>query len=400
MERSFSNDFAYAIECLKRGASLVLATIVEVQGSAYRRAGAHILMASDGTKCGTVSAGCLEADLAKRLNFNDVPDHPQIIRYNSGADDIFELNLGCEGSITLLVEHYKHESINPVWAHNYASSSGKFCSLATICDAADPALIGERLFFDGHEFSGFHNTNLASVRESMQALCVETLAGRQPVSKHFSQDELLYRVFCDVIRPALHLYIFGTGDDVLPLVNFAKALDMVPHVVGWKMRAKILEPDSHYIRWQQPFCLDISHENSAFVVMSHNYEMDRQFLGDLSRLPVRYIGVMGPKRRTERMIEELEASTGFDLSKQAQLHYPIGLDLGADTPAEIALSILAEIQAVFTQSQAGFLKAKDGPIHPGAQASRLLLLDGAQMSPVQEHTARPGCPVSSSGHEH
>lgn len=389
MERSLSNDFAYAGECLKRGADLVLATIVEVQGSAYRRAGAHILMASDGTKCGTISAGCLEADLAERLDFNQVSKHPEIIKYNSGADDIFELNLGCEGSITLLVEQYKHDSINPIWANNHASGSGKFCSLATIYEASDPGMIGERLFFDGREFFGVHSANLADVRESMQALCLESLESREPVSKHFSQDGVLYKVFCDVVKPALHLYVFGTGDDVLPLVNFATALDMVPHVVGWKVRAKILDPGVHYIRWQQPFCLDISHENSAFVIMSHNYVMDRQFLGDLSRLPVRYIGVMGPKRRTERMIEELQSITGFDIGKQAQLHYPVGLDLGSDTPAEIALSILAEIQAVFTQSRAGFLTAKDGPIH-GSEKAWIGTAGGHDC---------PGCPVSFSGHD-
>ncbi|MCK7500214.1 MAG: XdhC family protein [Comamonadaceae bacterium] len=164
-------------------------------------------------------------------------------------------------------------------------------------------------------------------------------------------------VFVEYLPPPLRLVVFGAGPDALPLVRQAKAL-------GWHV--SVVDGRPHHARAERfpladavlvappreaPAAAGVS-ERSAVVVMTHSYEQDKSLLRELLRSPPDYIGQLGPRSRTERMLAELAAEGAVPL-EPAALHYPIGLDIGGETPEEIALAIVAQIKAVLAGRPGG-----------------------------------------------
>jgi xanthine dehydrogenase accessory factor len=161
-------------------------------------------------------------------------------------------------------------------------------------------------------------------------------------------------VFVEVIQPPLALTIFGTGDDAIPLANFASLLGWQTTILDY--RPAFATPDRFPLadrllpgRPDAALATLALDERSAVVLMSHNYEQDKAFLYRLLSANVSYIGILGPVKRTDRLLNDLRAD-GISLADDflARLHSPAGLDIGSETPEEIALSIIAEIQAAHT----------------------------------------------------
>jgi xanthine/CO dehydrogenase XdhC/CoxF family maturation factor len=176
-------------------------------------------------------------------------------------------------------------------------------------------------------------------------------------------------VFIEVIQPPVPLMIFGAGHDAIPLVRLAQELGWYVTVVDNRKvetaRERFPSADEVILSRPEGISESVSLNNCTMaVVMTHNYLHDLEILKTLLFSPVRYLGILGPKSRTEKLLKDLQEQGIIPTENQLQrLYSPVGLNIGADTPEEIALSIVAEIQAVLTNQSGGLLRNKLGPIH-------------------------------------
>lgn len=360
----------------RQGKITVLATVIEAQGSTYRRAGAKMLLTQDGCSVGTISGGCLEADVYTRSQEVMTSGQPIVVTYDTTSDEdiVWGLGLGCNGLVRVLIEQ-----ITPHEAHQVAFLSGccrdrQLGVLATLVSATGQVQekVGTRLILqqDGNTISHISNSVLAaSILEDARAALYDQRSTLNLYQLPTGEAE----VFIEVIQPPLPLIIFGAGHDASPVARFAKELGWCVTVVDTRQSSATQErfPYADAIVLSRPksitehITLD---ERTVAVVMTHNYLHDRELLKTLLPSQLRYLGILGPKSRTERLLEELRQA-GINPTKE-QLHClyaPVGLDIGADTPEAIALSIIAEVQAVVANRSGGLLRNRKGPIHSQIQ---------------------------------
>jgi xanthine dehydrogenase accessory factor len=374
-------------------ADYVLATVVAVEGSSYRRPGARMILAQDGRRVGTVSGGCLEAEVAKRAWWLTSAG-PLVERFSTIEDDGERpYGSGCGGLVSILLE--RRSTAAPVLAALHQAFTARIpLAIATIL--AGPRL-GHRAFartlgapgpcvrtwesttidsvgapgpcFRTWESTTIHSQGASAERvghheiqpNTLDSLAQSAFDCRASLDDTLDLDGEPTRVWAEY-RPARPgLWIFGAGDDARPLQRLAREL-------GWY--AAIADGRSHLAtRDRFPSAdvttiIDISalpgpglahldlHSTDAAVIMTHSFEQDSRVLASLLALdePLAYIGVLGPQRRTREMLAEaahlLDIPVDGSLIDQwlARIHAPTGLDLGAETPAAIALSILSEIQ--------------------------------------------------------
>ena len=298
-----------AIQKLWRDAEkAALATVVEVKGSAYRRAGARMILTSDGRSAGVINGGCLDADLWARAQIAMESGIGQLAVYDttSSQDIVFGLGLGCRGVVKILIEPIADLS----WLRDDA--------------VAVAAFEGEAL-----------GTKLGDANFADRPQIIQTATGR---------------AFVERLEAPQTLLIFGAGADAAPLAQMGELL-------GWSVRA--IDPRApHHLRpvhLQTEFVapqdlgeLEIPN-GAACVLMTHNFLHDLEILKRVLPSPASYVGVLGPRRRTDELLDKLSSETllpavAATSAQLAKLHAPVGLDVGAETPAEIALSIVAEIQ--------------------------------------------------------
>jgi xanthine/CO dehydrogenase XdhC/CoxF family maturation factor len=204
-------------------------------------------------------------------------------------------------------------------------------------------------------------------RELQQAIASDTITiknNRQSTVNKYQLSSATVEVFIEAIKPPISLIIFGAGRDVLPVVELAKIIGWQVTVVDCRAQEKTYQrfplADKIILIRRDIFSKQISvNENNVAVVMTHNYFDDLEIIKFLLPTKIPYLGVMGTKNRINKIIEELNPTE----NQLEKLYSPIGLDIGADTPAEIASAIISEIQAVLTQRNAGFLKHRSQPIH-------------------------------------
>ena len=309
----------------------VLATLVAVEGSSYRRPGARMWVEPE-RRIGSLSGGCLEEDLVERAKPVAATGRAELVVYDTQADDdiLWGVGLGCHGVVRILLERI---SGCPRWAA--AAEDGLNAGRPTVLDVVwrgPPQGLGTRL-------------------------AAPTNPGERP------------GVFRDVLLPPAALAIFGAGDDARPLSRFALEL-------GW--RVTVADPRPAFLtedRFPGTAALVLgppeelvarSHlpSGSLAVVMTHHYRQDRPLLRLLLPLPLAYVGLLGPKARSERILADL-GTDGLSVTPemQARLHAPVGLDLGAETPEGVALSIIAEMSAVLAGRNGQPLRARTKPIH-------------------------------------
>jgi xanthine dehydrogenase accessory factor len=298
-----------------RGERCALATVVSVEGSSYRRPGARMLVCESGIHTGTISAGCLESDVIEHAKRVLQTGAAKLVEYNTATtsdEEVWGLGLGCNGIVRVLVE--------PL-----ASGSPCIEALRRSCEA----------------------------RPDAPPVSVATVYDVDGAAK----------VFTETLLPPVHLVIFGAGQDALPVVELARELGWYTEVVDPQARpasrSRFAIADRVTLARPEDVGAHVSiTPRTMTLLMSHNYSQDLALLRFLLGSPARYIGVMGPRKRTERMLRELAATQGM-----ARLHSPAGLDLGANGPAEIALSIVAEMRAVLNGRRGGKLRERRGSIH-------------------------------------
>jgi xanthine/CO dehydrogenase XdhC/CoxF family maturation factor len=317
-----------------QGDEICLATVVGIEGSAYRRPGARMLLTSSGQRAGTVSGGCLEAEIAKKAWWL-TENGPSLQRYSSFFDDDGDMpyGLGCGGTVIILLE--RGEAAAQHLEALRRSVQGR--SESVIVTSTEQQSPGTVLIVNHAEQTIYERRSDPEAARLAQ----ETLrTGRSMQSGAY---------FVELVVPPPALLVFGAGDDAQPLVELASALDW--HVTVADDRSNLARaerfPHAAAVQNLETALAHLGPETAA-VIMSHSYEQDRKILRVLLAMEMKYIGVLGPRRRTERLIGEI--APGLELTPSecmAHLHTPVGLDLGGHSPASIALAIAAELQAVF-----------------------------------------------------
>lgn len=347
----------------------ILATVVDVVGSGYRRPGARMLIDKKGFSIGTVSGGCLEADVLERAKRVLKSNQPTVITYDTTKDEnsVFGLGMGCRGIVRILLEpigkdYYLHRLFNV----SFINREQQF--IATIISSTKNVSIGSRLFYSEVEQTSFEGLPSELLNSKLFRNDCERFYYQNNVSevREYKVGEISYEVFFENINPPLNLLLFGAGYDAIPLIKFAKELGWVVTVIdhrsGYANGERLPEADEIIVSNSEDLNEWVfNDENSVGVIMTHNYERDRNILHRLLNSSCQYVGALGPKKRTEKLLAEIGET--FSDEQLAKLHAPIGLDIGAETPEEIALAIVAEIKSVLGNRKGGFLRERNGSIY-------------------------------------
>lgn len=348
-----------------------LATVVEVRGSTYRRPGARMLITQDGN-IGSISGGCLEADVAMRSQQVIASGEPMLVQYDTTSPDdiIWGLGLGCNGLVRVFIERLMPQSqFNPVTFIADCYHRRQTGVLATVLYAEGDyhSEIGTYLMLrqDGSTLSKIKTALGAIVLNDARA----ALSNNQSILKQYQLPVGNAEVFIEVIQPPVPLIIFGAGDDAKPVVRFAKELGWHVTVVDsrptYATSERFASADVLVVSRPEHLREHITIDSRTItVVMTHNYLQDQELLKTLLPSAVRYLGILGPKSRTERLLRELlEQGVALTDNNLSRLYAPIGIDIGADNPEEIALAIVAEIRAVLANRSGGLLRERKGSIH-------------------------------------
>jgi xanthine dehydrogenase accessory factor len=345
------------------GESAVLATVVKTSGSSYRNPGARLLLTQTGVRAGSISGGCLEDDLVKKAWWL-TENGPAIRRYDTTPDGEIGsgFGLGCNGIIHVLLErlnpaernvldlirHVRVRRQPAIWAHVVApvEAAGRYLSM----DAA-----------------GTLRQNLPSGVNILAVQEQATLSLLSGDSQHIQLDGT--ELFLETLRPAVRLLIFGAGDDAVPLSDLAKYL-------GWHVT--VIDGRAHYARREKfPNADAVIVRNAGetpkepfdpwtvAVLMTHSYTQDLDLVRQLAANPPPYLGILGPRKRSAQLLDD----AGVDAAQLApSLHTPMGLDIGADGPEQVAVAVIAEVQAFLNGRAGGQLRDRQGSIHAREEA--------------------------------
>jgi xanthine dehydrogenase accessory factor len=356
----------------KNGETTFLATVVSTKGSTYRRPGAKMLITNAGQIVGMVSGGCLENDIYQHTRYSMQSGAPIVITYDTTADEdiVWGFGLGCNGVVQVLLEKLDDDKFNPLRFISQCFTQKHLGAIATIfgTQAEVNAKIGNRLMLniDGKTTCNIADINLNS---ALLADAQTALQNQHYTVKKYQLSSGIAEAFIDIIHPPTPLMIFGAGRDAVPVVKFAKALGWHVTIVDCRAslatRLRFPLADQILLTRRETLRQQVSvDEHTVVVIMTHNYLDDLEILKMLLPSPVQYIGALGSKERTERLLRDLRKEEIFYTEDQEnRLHAPVGIDIGSETPEEIAIAIIAEIQAVLANRSGGFLKHRQGSIH-------------------------------------
>ena len=345
-----------------------LATVAKINGSAYRQPGTRMLVTEDGNRYGTISGGCLEAEVAQRALQVLEDGTPVVEGFDLSDDDlILGFGIGCEGVIHMLIEPVAAGEEGSLALVRNLLDRRVPGVVAQLIDAPTPQRLGTSLLYDGSGISG-PLAESDSEDESLVDSIVEE--GRAVLDEEQTRIQTVgdAEVLLEYLKPPIHLFVCGGGHDVRPVVRVAREIGWPVTVVGKSAPGKLAEtfPEAtDHIFLMNPEDLRDRVRLDAQtpgVVMNHNFERDKTLVRELLQSPVPYIGQLGPSYRTERMLDELKDAHGA-LPDVDRVHGPVGLDIGTETPQEIALAIAAEIQAELSGRSAQKLRERDDPIH-------------------------------------
>ena len=330
--------FERAEQWSKEGLSLALVTLVQVKGSAYRRPGAKMVMASNGRMQGTLSGGCLEGDLFVHAEQVMATLEPSLHHYDLTEDDMWGLGIGCKGSVDIWVEpldlakpfwhqfHQRIEAEEPTLWGATLPNGGRFYA----AKGQGPVTMGESLDFNGFDVP-------------------EILGGTEDTGRY-------QNIWWDVMRPPERLIIAGAGHDAEPLARLA-------HQAGFDVI--MLDPREH-VNNQERFA-DAQHwvassadvkpetvDKAFWVLMNHHQRRDEEAFLLASQSHPKFVGVLGPKSRTDEMMVNMGIKR-----ENLPLRSPVGLYIGAENPLEVAVSIVSELMAVRRGTPGGSLHGKE-----------------------------------------
>lgn len=348
-----------------------LATVVKVRGSSYRSPGARMLITDDGKWVGSISGGCLEGDALRKARQVMTDKIPFTVTYDTREESNQNLGigLGCNGVIDVLIEPLDvTDTGNPAEFFERIISVNTPVALATVFASTDRRQTGQKILVSAQETKFVTVSDDQLVRRIMADL-LQVFETKKSEARTYQTGEEKIDVFLELIQPSISLILFGGGFDARPVSLLAKSL-------GWEVSvtdecvahiAPLFFPTADKLSLCQRSFIDRDFTitpYTACVLMSHNYEYDRDVLRKLLKTETPFIGILGPRKRFDKMLEEFEKE-GIVLTAEdfQRIHSPIGLDIGAEAPDEIAVSIVAEVQSKFSNRSGGFLKYRNGPIH-------------------------------------
>jgi xanthine dehydrogenase accessory factor len=356
------------------GRPFLTATLVSVRGSSYRRPGARFVVSDDGFGAGSISGGCLEREVGRRGWWHTQGGAPSLVTYDSTFDDGelgARIGLGCNGVVELLVERIDPSADTSALRFIEAClAREREGVLATVFRSATLTLpVGAWVgIADDGAVDGTASDALRSL-----ARTASVFDGPRTIT--LTVEGAVVEALVEAIRPPPHLFVMGAGSDAVPLVQLGV-------VLGWTV--SVWDPSARFESRVRFAAADHRHTGAAAslapvvaaafrpvaVVMSHDFERDREALSMLLRSPVSYLGVLGPRHRTSRLLADLAPVAN------ERLYAPAGLSVGAETPAEIAMSIVTEIQSVLAGVAVGSLRDRPGPIHASGVPSPGLRIVG------------------------
>jgi xanthine dehydrogenase accessory factor len=359
-------------EAGQQGKQAALATVVKVDGSSYRRAGARMLVTEDGQLTGAISGGCLEGDALRKARLVMTQQQPMLVTYDTTDEDDAKLGvgLGCNGIIHILIEPiHADEPSNPVALFKKILGKRRNAVLITLFSLANRKgvqpgtclLLTEDEQIEKCKLPELQNQLLPDAQEALQT-------GHSLIRNYVYQDTELTG-FVELMKPPVNLLVFGAGNDAIPLTQMAAVLGWHTTVIDGRTNYAVQErfPQAKNVLLAKPdqALSTIRFDNRTVVVlMTHNYNYDLAMLRGLLPMALPYIGSLGPKKKLARMLDELQEEGISVTEQQLQSVYgPTGLDIGAETAEEIALSMLSEMQAVLQGRSGTYLRDKPTVIH-------------------------------------
>lgn len=355
------------------GRNSALVTVVHLEGSSYRRPGARMLVSDDGAMTGAISGGCLEGDALRKALLVLNQQQRRLVTYdtNDEEDASIGVQLGCAGVIQVLMEPMnKDDPNNSIELLRKAVAKRQVSVLVTVF-----SLQNKKGYQHGTcllvEEDGTISGNLKddTLREMLLDDVELSFREQRSSFKNYTSDQTEITAFIEYINPAVSLILIGAGNDVIPLVSMADIMGWETTVIdGRPSHAKkerfsstcqviISKPENVL----EQISID---QQTVFVLMTHNYNYDFAMLKALVKTKAKYIGMLGPRKKFDRMLDDMK-SEGIKLSDEelSMIYSPVGLELGAETAEEIALSIMSEIKAVLAGKKGGSLRHNMNPIH-------------------------------------
>jgi xanthine dehydrogenase accessory factor len=336
--------------CQEPAQATVLATLVSVKGSSYRRPGARLLLTQSSRTFGSISGGCLEDDVVAHAKSVMIEGIARVLSYDTTTENdlLWGVGLGCHGVVDVLIERLMP---GVAWPRSLRDNllRRQPTELAVTWKAPDPSQLGTRILLSPPgEFLTDRNKGVGS-----------------PVGAASTDVEVFYQT----IPPPPSLVVFGAGNDAQPLVRFARDL-------GWDIT--VVDPRPAYadpLRFPEADTVIVARPgeipggvplgpDTLAVVMTHHYAHDLPLLRALLPRPLAYLGLLGPRKRSEKILADLgTAGLAITAQMRRRLHAPVGLDLGADAPEGVALAILAEMLATLSARDGRPLRDRKRPIH-------------------------------------
>ncbi|KUJ50025.1 XdhC family protein [Chryseobacterium sp. JAH] len=351
---------------ISEGKQTALATVVNVEGSSYRQPGARMLVTEDGILTGAISGGCLEGDALRKALLAINQKQNKLITYDTSDESIleFSVQLGCNGIVHILFEYIDSDNPhNPLELLKKVEENRTESVIATLFSLERNAKqIGTVNVFQQSE--SFFDVHYSLEDESLNVLKNKS---SQIKNIHFENGEQC--ALFQYIAPAVSLVIAGAGNDVQPVVKMAD-------ILGWQVtvgEGRVTHatqkrfPEAKNVMVVKPEELlqnVVIDDRTYFVLMTHNYKYDLEVLKLLLKTNCPYIGILGPKTKLQRIFDDLHAD-GIILTQEdyQRIYGPIGLDIGAETSEEIALSVISEIKAVIEDRKGTSLRYKTDKIH-------------------------------------
>jgi len=353
-------------EAVAKGKKTALATVVKVEGSSYRQPGARMLVTEDGILTGAISGGCLEGDALRKALLAINQKHNKLITYDTTDESVqeFSVQLGCNGIVHILFEYIDDSNINnPIILLEKSAESRDASVIFTQFSLSKNAeQKGTVLIYKGIDDNDFESEDL---NHSLQ----EVLQNRTSAIKNFIFENTKQSVLLQYIASPVSLLVVGAGNDVKPVVKIADLLGWEVTVgegrIAYATTRRFPEAKNVIVSRAEELLNNFIMDERTFVLlMTHNYQYDFEVLKLILKTECPYIGTLGPRTKLLRMINDLNNEgivvTDQDLNR---IYGPIGLDIGAETSEEIALSAISEIKAVMEKRKGTSLRYKTDKIH-------------------------------------
>lgn len=343
-----------------------IAQVVRVEESSYRREGARMLVFESGVFEGGISGGCLEGDALQRSQIAILKQEPSIVTYDTSKENEIGVGLGCNGVIDVLISPISQNSSTLEMLQKCVSDRGEhvIATVTALNTNLDAIPLGRSFHYD-KALASLADCEHDGLRNFLQHKIQDVLENQKSKTYHFEEVGVKASVFIELIPPQFHLAIYGDNYDVYPMLEMAKLMDWDVSLIGNVQKLKkekLRSVKSIYLK-DEDARPEID-QRTAIILMAHDYKTDYVNLKKLIKSSSPYIASLGPRKRFDKMIGEFKSEgVEFSEAELQRIYAPCGLEIGANTPEEIAMSLFSEILGVFSGNTGGMLRNKMGPIH-------------------------------------